>query len=111
MDALAGGEAALAAGPAHDQRLRAPRGASRCATAASSKKATWRHWRGAKSLPIRRFEVAQRVAVEGRGDAERVVVGGLEDGARLDQVDADQEAAAAGAGADAAQEGERLVAA
>ena len=64
---------------------------------ASSKKATWRHWRGSKSLPIRRFRWTQRVAVEGRGDAERVVVGGLENGARLDQVDADQQAAAAGA--------------
>ena len=51
------------------------------------------------------IEVAQRVAVERRGDAERVVVGGLEDGARLDQVDADQQAAAVGALAHAREEG------
>ena len=53
--------------------------------------------------------VHQRVAIEGRGDAEPVVVGCLENAARLDQVDADQQAAAAGALAHALQERERLV--
>jgi hypothetical protein len=49
--------------------------------------------------PLARHEVAadqavqvdQRIAIEGRRDAEPVVVGRLEDGARLDQVDADQQ--------------------
>ena len=44
-----------AAGPAHVDALRAPRGASRCAIGSSSKNATWRHCRGAKSLPIVRL--------------------------------------------------------
>jgi len=42
--------------------------------------------------------VAQHVAVEGGGDAERVVVGRFEDVARLDQIDTDEQGAAAAFG-------------
>ena len=47
---------------------------------ASSKKATWRHCARLEVAADEAVEVAQRVAIEGRGDAERVVVGGLENG-------------------------------
>ena len=42
--------------------------------------------------------MVQQVQVEGRGHAEFVVVGGLQRGHRLDQVDADQQRAALGGG-------------
>src|SRR5678815_3158356 len=54
-------------------------------------------------------EVAQQVEVERRGDAERVVVGGLEHGRGLDEIDADDQAAAARLCTNPAQEGERLL--
>ena len=98
MDALARGEAPLGAGPADDQRLAGlevhldPRRGlvvegdmaplARLEVAAD-----------------RRVEVAQRIEVERGGDAEGVVVRGLEHRPRLDQVDADQQAAAARRGA------------
>ncbi|MNT09273.1 hypothetical protein D3C72_1440510 [compost metagenome] len=54
--------------------------------------------------------VAQHVQVEGGRDAQRIVIGGVEDGVILDQVDADQQAAiAVRIRAQAAQKGDRLL--
>src|SRR5207237_7989099 len=44
-------------------------------------------------------QVRERVAVEGRGDAERVVVGGVEHGLRFLRIHADEESAAGARGA------------
>ena len=66
------------------------------------KTATWRQSAMAKLL------VVEQVEVERRRDAERVVVSGLQQGCRLDQVHAYQQAAAVGPGAllpNAGQEG------
>jgi hypothetical protein len=51
-------------------------------------------------------EIQQQVAVERRGDAERIVVGRFQD-VRLDQVDADQQRPAVTLGVRLAQEGQR----
>jgi iron(II)-dependent oxidoreductase len=90
------GEVALAAGPAH-RGGRSWR-ACRCIS--------MREWpveqrhgaasRAPRSRPQQPVQVAQQVQVEGRGDAQRVVVGGFQHGRGLDQVDADQQRAAGG---------------
>jgi hypothetical protein len=52
-------------------------------------------------------EIQQQVAVERRGDAERIVVGRFQDFGFLDQVNADQQRPAVTLGVRLAQEGQR----
>ena len=55
VDALAGGEAARAARPGHGQRLARLEVHLDARLRRRRRSATWRHWRGSKSLPIRRL--------------------------------------------------------
>ena len=109
VDALAGGEGPFGAGPAHRAAAAAPRRCISMRDAARLNSATCRHWRTSKSLPMQPVEVAQQVEVEGRGDAQRVVVGGLQHVRRLDAVDADQQRAARCGGVRLAQQPQRGV--
>jgi EgtB-related family protein len=59
--------------------------------AASSNSATCCHWRKSKSAAQQPVQVAQQVQVEGRRDAQRIVVGCFQQRLGLDQVDADQQ--------------------
>jgi iron(II)-dependent oxidoreductase len=105
MDALGRSEAPFTAGPAH---RRVARSASRCISMRDSgalKKATWRQSARSKVGAGEPVQIEQQVAVERRGDAERIVVGRFQDFDRLDEIDADQQRTAATLGVRLAQEG------
>ena len=107
MDALAGGEAAFAAWPAH--RGGRARGQvhlhPRFGGVEQSQVAPAAHVEVAAQQAV---QVLQQVQVEGRGDPQVVVVGGFQQRRGLDRVDADQQRAAAGHRARLAQQPQRV---